>query len=334
MPVNIIPPSASPNRASKTISIRSTIESTAYDVSYYTKFNILSRDCLNPLLSIWFEDTDFGGTNDTNSKYLSVYHNGSLITECGNNTNTCGDTKWCLQDYAILNLNGSFIAKDSQFVILLKKGWNSSIPSSGACDYSVYAEVTLSCTGPPTSAPTTDPTSDPTNEPTFEPTTDPTTEPTMEPSDDPTLEPTANPSSNPTTPAPILIDDGQLKAPTTPGSGSAISPNSTNVGANENIDNNSASYLLSIILGVIGGVIVCVCIIVGFLCFRYIRDLKQKVATLEAAKAKSVSVSAEISGEDDMLVDTLVGSNVNGEKANGDDTDQDKLLETDDVQNT
>ena len=294
-PVNIIPPLASPNRAFKTISIRSTIESTSYDVSYYVKFNILSRDCLSPLLSIWFEDTDFGGTNDTNSKYLSVYHNGSLITDCGNSTNTCGDTKWCLQDYNIMNMSGSIIAEDSQFVILLKKGWNSSIPS-GACQYSLNAVVTLSCTGSPTNAPTSEPTTIPTNEPTLEPTINPTTKPTMEPTYDPTFGPTSNPNANPTTPAPIL-NANRIPTNKPTAEGLASSPNSTTGNANDSMI-DSSSNALSIILGVIGGALACACIIVGLICFRHIHKLKLQVAEFEVAKS-TTSLSPNDSPKDE-----------------------------------
>ena len=140
-PVNIYPPYNPYYSVTKTINIRSNIQSTTNDIIYYAKFNILYNDCYQPRISIYYEDTDFDATNQ--SKFFHVYYEGQMIADCGSNTNTCNDYKHCLQNHSISSLK--LIAKDSQFVIEIQKGADSAIPTG--CLYSLFAEVTLQCFG-------------------------------------------------------------------------------------------------------------------------------------------------------------------------------------------
>ena len=150
---------------------------------------------------------------------MKVFYKDQLFATCGNNTNTCGDYKYCLQNEYI----DYYVAADEQIKIRIEKGSDSGIPS--ACNYSLWADVTVTCyqTGRPTPFPsnaptesptsaTPDPTFIPTNEPTINPTPNPTnptknpsetpttspTSPTMYPTFDPSMEPTSNPTYDPT----------------------------------------------------------------------------------------------------------------------------------------
>eukprot|EP01084_Bolivina_argentea_P000776 1431_1 len=182
-PINIYP--VITNKVSSTINIRSNIELTDNNISYYAKFNILKDICFNASLTIFYQDTDFLGTG----KFLHIYYNNSLIANCGSNNNICGDYKYCLKDYNFP------ILSQQQFVIHIEKGTNSAIPTN--CNYSLWADITLQCDTIPTFDPTDSPTLEPTLEPTIYPTLQPTlhpTFPTLEPTIYPTLEPTLHPT--------------------------------------------------------------------------------------------------------------------------------------------
>eukprot|EP01083_Nonionella_stella_P239579 838387_1 len=145
-PINIYPqPSFSRSDfVNKTVNVRSWIQSTGHNITYYARFNILYQDCHNPTLTIYYQDTDFG-VDGSASKFLHVYYEGTMIATCGSNVNTCNDYKYCLQNH---NLSLNSIPMDTQFTVVLVKGKDSGVPSS--CDYSLWADVTLRCFVPPT----------------------------------------------------------------------------------------------------------------------------------------------------------------------------------------
>ena len=142
-PINIFPKDDSKN--SRTINIRSTIQSTSYNVHYYAKFNIIDTDCINPLLTIYFGDTDFGGSDG--NKFLNVSYQNQVIATCGSNNDICGDYKYCLEKYPLLIDPNDSILSGEQIVIHLEKGNNSNVPSSCSSSYSLWADVTISCNG-------------------------------------------------------------------------------------------------------------------------------------------------------------------------------------------
>lgn len=194
-PINIFP--SEHVKRTRTINIRSTIHSTNTNTDYYAKFTVMSSNCVFPTVTIWFQDTDFGGPD----KFLNVYYQGRLLTTCGSNNDTCGDYKYCLNQEPLLNDSYPSILMDETIAIHLEKGKDSNVPS--VCDYSLWADVTLSCdesfspTEQPTVSPTQIPTAEPTT-PTVDPTDNPTSEPTQEPTAEPTQEPTLNPTRQPT----------------------------------------------------------------------------------------------------------------------------------------
>ena len=136
-PINIIPSTVKVR--SRSINIRSNINSTSNNITYYAKFNVIGNNCNSPGISIYFQDTDFddGGQG---IKFLNVYYNGQFVTSCGSNNGICNDYKYCLQHYA---LSDQVIVEGDQVVIRIERGKDSGIPSG--CDYSLWADVTLIC---------------------------------------------------------------------------------------------------------------------------------------------------------------------------------------------
>ena len=127
---------------------------------------------------MYFEDTDFDGTDGT--EFMNIYHGNILITTCGSNNGVCSDYKYCLQKYQIGVVN---ISAGSSLLLRVEKGKDLEVPL--ACNYSLWADITLECLGTETESPTTEPTPLPTAE-TISPSSDPTTEPTDHPTSDPT----------------------------------------------------------------------------------------------------------------------------------------------------
>lgn len=130
---------SSTGATSKTINIRSNINSTSNNITYYSKFNVIGNDCKYPLISIYFQDTDFdGGLEEV--EHLNVFYNDQLIASCGSNNEVCNDYKYCLRNSS---LGDQVIPDGNQIVIRIEKGKDSGIASE--CDYSLWADVTLIC---------------------------------------------------------------------------------------------------------------------------------------------------------------------------------------------
>ena len=140
-PVNTIPSAV--DITSKTINIRSNIHSTTNNITYYNKFNIIGEDCRNPMISIYFEDTDFDGCGG-DVEFVDVYYMDHFIISCGSNDGVCNDYKYCLANYS---LGDELILDGQQVVIAMIKGKDSGVPSG--CDYSLWADVTLTCGNDP-----------------------------------------------------------------------------------------------------------------------------------------------------------------------------------------
>ena len=136
-PQNIFP-SPVQDLATSTINLRSTIHNNK-NISYYVKFDVVGYICTQPKITIYFEDTDFDGADGT--EFLNVYHRESLIASCGSNNETCGDFKYCLTNYSLQY--GQSVAVGEQIIIHLEKGKDSGVPPS--CNYSLWADITLSC---------------------------------------------------------------------------------------------------------------------------------------------------------------------------------------------
>ena len=159
-PINIFPRNSF--KAVRTINIRSTMQNTAHDINYYAKFTVIGSACLSPSVTILFQDTDFGGIQET--KFLHVLLQNQFITACGSNANICGAYKCCLNNYPLFNESQS-VLPGQQIIIHLTKGKDSDIPPG--CRHSLWTNVTLNCK-PPTQSPTIAP-SMPTNNPTHAP---------------------------------------------------------------------------------------------------------------------------------------------------------------------
>ena len=165
-PINIFPGDES--KRIRTINIRSKIQSSNNNISYYAKFDIIDSACFNPMLSIYFQDTDFDGVGGT--EFLNIYVDDILIANCGSNDDTCGDYKYCLDNFTLLQSPSEYFEEGGQLVVHLEKGKDSNVPSG--CDYSLWADVTLQChngtsqTSNPTSIPTEEPSPQPSMAPT------------------------------------------------------------------------------------------------------------------------------------------------------------------------
>ena len=139
-------------KRTRTINIRSTIQNTTNNIAYYVKFTINELPCVDPIITVYFEDTDFNGVD----KFLHIYYENETLASCGSNTDTCGDYKYCINDSPLLN-NSDGIPAGEQIIIKLEKGKQSNIPTG--CEFSLYADITLTCDSPlpsvsPTFAPT------------------------------------------------------------------------------------------------------------------------------------------------------------------------------------
>ena len=134
------PISPSPHEAvsTSTINIRSMIDN-GEKASYFATFNVTDYICTKPRLTIYFQDTDFDGNDGI--EFLNIYYDGLFIQSCGNNNMACGDFKFCLQNYSLPNV--ATVLPGTNITIQLQKGKDSGIPMS--CNYSLWADVTLSC---------------------------------------------------------------------------------------------------------------------------------------------------------------------------------------------
>ena len=131
-------PRAEKDIVTSTINIRSSIHNDR-NISYYVKFDVLGEVCTRPELNIYFQDTDFDG--DDGMEFLNIYHRESLIASCGRNNDTCGDFKYCLANYSLQYGQSADVGE--RIVIHLEKGKDSGVPNG--CDFSLWADVTLSC---------------------------------------------------------------------------------------------------------------------------------------------------------------------------------------------
>ena len=116
------------------------IQSTKYNIDYYAKFSIIGEPCLYPELTVFFQDTDFGG--DNGDKFLNISYNNKLLASCGTNNNTCNDFKFCFE---YKSLGPMLVEAGEQIVIHIEKGNDSNIPYVSGCAYSLYADIQLMC---------------------------------------------------------------------------------------------------------------------------------------------------------------------------------------------
>eukprot|EP01084_Bolivina_argentea_P240286 403718_1 len=169
-----------------TIQIRSTIDNGA-DINYFAIFNIKDNDCVTPKITVYFRDTDF---DSPSVEYLRIYYQSFQLAECGSESHTqCNVFKYCLDEYSVAGINT--ILQGTQFVLRVLKG--SGVNDYCSPTYSLWADISLSCTQIPTQSPSQTPTSY-----THFPTKYPTQVPTLYPTQSPTLSPTITPSNLPT----------------------------------------------------------------------------------------------------------------------------------------
>jgi len=177
------------------INIHSTTDKYIDEILNVT-FKFINGQCLNPYLSVKFEEIDFAQTDE----YLEIryptdseYH---AIERCyGDQDSNCGHWESCLTFYDLALFNLSTIESEITLYIL------KSAQINAFCTYSINANITITCiqpiyaniTCPPTSSPTTTTTSLPTS------TTITTTNgPTPAPTDELTVSPSGKPTSSPT----------------------------------------------------------------------------------------------------------------------------------------
>ena len=139
-PINIFPSNTS--SVSATINVRSSIQSTEYDINYYAKFSIVNEACFQPALTVFYQDTDFDGVDGT--EFLHIFYDNHSISSCGENNDTCNSYKYCLQHQT---LGIESVPAGEQIIINLRKGKDSGVPYG--CVHSLWANIELTCRGTP-----------------------------------------------------------------------------------------------------------------------------------------------------------------------------------------
>lgn len=131
------------------------------DSLFQVEFNFINGKCHNPMLNFRFEEIDFA---QSDTEFIGIYYDSypnGYVKQCtGTSDINCGSYINCLSNYILPNATSS--GADSIMIYLLK-----SAEINAFCDYSINANVTISCGPPP-------PTKSPSPAPSYHPTPSPT----------------------------------------------------------------------------------------------------------------------------------------------------------------
>ena len=110
-------------------------------INYHAKFVIATAACGYPTVTVYYQNTDFKSfANETN--FLTIYFEGFVIGQCQNINTGCDNYQYCLNNYP---LPVDAVKDGESITIKVVKARNST--NSEGCLYSLYADVTVSCTG-------------------------------------------------------------------------------------------------------------------------------------------------------------------------------------------
>ena len=110
------------------------IQSTEHSVNYYARFIVVNHHCARPVITVYYQDS---------VQLLNVYHNNNLLSFCRSSNNSCGEYKYCLQQYP---LGIPSVNPGQKIIIHVERGREPDY--SKQCDYALYSDITLLCGTP------------------------------------------------------------------------------------------------------------------------------------------------------------------------------------------